>query len=340
MRTTRIRPRWLPFLVLLTCVPLLVAGRIKLPKNGKLSDETDAAIQRAANLAQRTATDWQALEGQYNAGTITLPDLKDLRTHWAAEGNPLAAKSRWTMVLLEADVDLATALALPRAMAGNDLEALDQVIADQFESGGEERPELLLLQTAAAWGQNKEMRAALSYDKVLENDSMLAYYDTLVEEWMRARAQEQAAAASPTYTPADTSRADALKANLRSRGMWGQLLLEFLEPPPEPVAGRVPIGDLEADVVAEVFGTHKVDLFYCYERLGGEDDLGAGSMTMDLGVDAFGQVTFCSVHPGATMRNRDVRDCCCQVIKTFQFPCPDGDGMASVRHELAFPMKR
>jgi len=325
---------------LLACVPLLVAGRIKLPKNGKLSDETEAAVQRANSLAQRTATEWDALEQRFHAGTIDLTGLKDLRTHWAAEGDPLAAKSRWTMVLLESGVDLETALMLPRAMAGNDLAALDDVIVAHFEAGGTQHPELLLLQTAASWGQGKEARAALSYKKVLDNDSMLAYYDTLVEEWMRARALEQHTSATPSYTPSDTGRADALKQNLKARGLWGHLLLEFLEPPPEPVAGRVPIGDLESDVVAEIFGTHKVDLFYCYERRGGEDNLGAGSMTMDLGVDPYGQVTFCSVHPGATMRNRDVRDCCCQVIKTFQFPCPDGDGMASVRHELRFPMKR
>lgn len=340
MRSSRFSPRWLPFLVLLTCVPLLIAGRLKLPKNGKLSTETDAAVQRAATLAQRTAADWQAIEARFDAGTISLDDLKDLRTHWASEGDPRVSESRWTMVLLEQGIDLPTALSLPRAMAGSDMAALDQVIVDHFDAGGEQRAELLLLQTAAAWGQGKESRAALSYKKVLDNDSMLAYYDTLVEEWMRARVEEQVAGVHSSYKPSDTGRADALKQNLRSRGTWGHLLLDFLEPPPEPVAGRVPIGDLDADVVSEIFGTHKVDLFYCYERLGGEEDIGAGRMTMDIGVDPFGQVTFCSVYPGATMRDRDVRDCCCKVIKTFQFPCPEGDGMASVRHELNFPMKR
>ncbi len=326
-------------LALAAALPLLLGARHKPPRSKPLSGATAAAVSRAERLGSRSEAEWEALEQLYRSGGISRAGLDELRIYWAATADPEYDRTRWTMRLMNAGMDLRTALALPAALEAGDLQSLDDAIQAYRDGGGEERVELLLLQTAAAWGLGKESRAALLYKTVRREDAVLAYYDALLEQWLRARAAEVLAHRPATYVPADEQMAESLRQNLRQRGQWGMLVLEFLEPAPVDAAGRTPVAALDGDVVAEIVDSTRVDLYFCYEREGGEDRLGAGAMTLDMGIDPFGRVTFCSVTPGATVRNRMVQDCACQVMRDTRFPCPDGGGMASVRYDVEFPIR-
>ncbi len=331
LRTTL---RWTGLAIaLLASVPAL--GR-PLPRNRPLSPETQHAITRAVEMQARGPEAWAALEGRYEAGTITAVELDELRVHWAATVDDRHGRSRWTLELMEEGVATRAAVLVPQAAEAGDLVALEAAL----DAASDLPPELRLLQVAALWGLGKEGKAALIYRDVLGNDSLLAYYDALVEEWLRGRAAEMVAGVEPVFEPSDEDVAEALRQNLRSRGGSGLFLLWVLEPPEPSTALGVPYASLDRELVSEVMGSQRLDLYYCYERGGGIDQLGPGSLTLEFGVGPYGTVDYCSVLPGADLRPPEFRSCCCDAIENLRYPAPAGGGRVTIRQPASFPMKR
>jgi hypothetical protein len=322
-------------LILLTAVPTMALAR-PLPRNRPLSPETQHAVSLAVEMEARGPEAWAALEARFESGMITVMELDELRIHWAATVDERHGRSRWSLALIEAGVDSRTAVLAPQAVEEGDLSALEAAldVAPYLPA------ELKLVHVAALWGQGKEGKAALVYREVLGNDSLLAYYDTLVEEWLRGRAAEMAAGSEPGFEPSSPDLTEALRQNLRARGPAGRFLLSVLEPPTPASAVGVPLADMEAELVDEVLGSQRLDLYYCYERAGGIDRLGVGALTLEFGVGPYGAVDFCSVLPGADLRPSEFRDCCCQAVEALRFPAPASGGRATVRQTVRFPMKK
>lgn len=332
------RPLTIAVLIALLC-PMLLAARARIPRDKCPGRATRKAVEAAAALAARPAEDWQAMEIRYVAGEFTLEDLAELRIHWAAEASPWYARSTWTLELMEAGLDAPTAVALPAAALDGDLESLHAVATSHTDAVEDPNREVLLLHTAALWGLGKEGNGALTYTRALEGDGVLAYYDTTVEEWLRGRAAEVLAGGEPTFLPADSTRAEALRAEFRGRGATGRLLLGFLQGVPLPAGGYTPSATLDEEVVAEMFLTRRMDLYFCYENAGGVSRLGNGTINMDLDVNPFGQVSFCAVQPASGIKERQLWDCTCRIASSLQFPCPEGAGKATVRPRLEFPIE-
>ncbi len=322
-------------LAILASVPTVALGR-PLPRNRPLSPETQHAISRAVAMEARGPEAWAALEARFESGTITAVELDELRIHWAATVDERHARSRWSLVLMEAGVDPRTAVLTPQAVEKGDLAALEAVL----DAAPNLPVELKLVHVAAMWGQGKEGKAALVYREVLGNDSLLAYYDTLMEEWLRGRAAEMVAGNGTGFEPSQPDLTEALRQNLRARGPAGSFLLSVLEPAEPPEALGVPQAEIRGELVDEVIGSQRLDLYYCYERTGGIDRLGVGALTMEFGVGPYGAVEFCSVLPSADLRTTEFRDCCCGAVESLRFPAPEGGGRATVRQTVRFPMKK
>ncbi len=318
-----------------TLLLLPAAGR-PLPRNRPLSPETQQAVSLAVALEARADSAWSALESRFTEGSISASELAELRVRWAATLDERHTRSGATLQLMEAGVDTRTAVLVPQAIEAGDLAALDAALG-----GAPSLPqEIRLLHVGVLWALSREGHAALVYRDVLGQDSVLAYYDSLLEEWLRGRAEEIASGGEPTFEPSDSDRAEALRQNLRDRGAAGRFLLTTLDPPQlTPIVG-VPLASLDRAVVTEVLGSQRVDLFYCYERNGGIDRLGPGTLTLEFGVGPYGAVEFCSVLPGADLRPAEVRDCCCDAVERNRFPAPEGGGRVTVRHPVSYPMKR
>lgn len=337
MPVTRLRP--IPVLsaglLLLASVSTAALAR-PLPRNRPLSPETQHAISCAVAMQARGPEAWAALEARFESGTITAVELDELRIHWAATVDERHDRSRWSLVLMEAGVDPRTAVLAPQAVEKGDLAALEAVL----DTAPYLPAELKLVHVAAMWGQGKEGKAALVYRDVLGNDSLLAYYDTLMEEWLRGRAAEMVAGNGTGFEPSQPDLTEALRQNLRVRGPAGSFLLSVLEPPAPPPAMGVPQAEMRGELVDEVIGGQRLDLYYCFERTGGIDRLGVGVLTMEFGVGPYGAVEFCSVLPSADLRATEFRDCCCEAVESLRFPAPEGGGRATVRQTVRFPMKK
>ncbi len=322
--------------VLLCGVLALSATARPLPKNRPLSAETQHAITCGVEMEARGDAAWGVLEERFVAGTITAEELSQLRVRWAATMDPRHPASGATLQLMEAGVDTRTAVLVPQAIDRGDLEGLEAAL-----DGAPSLPvEVQLLHVGTLWALGREGKAALVYRQVLEADSLLAYYDALLDEWLRGRLAEIGAGGTPAFAPSDPDRAEALRQNLRGRGPGGLFLLEVLDPPEEAEILGVPLASLDRDLVTEVMGSQRVDLYFCYERNGGVDKLDPGTLTVEFGVGSYGAVEFCSVLPGADLRPPEFRDCCCQAVEKLRFPAPEGGGRATVRRSLSFPMKR
>ena len=333
----RVWKSWPLVALLAGCWPSVSAGA-PLPRNRPLEPQTQDAIAQGLELEARSEEAWAALEARYRDGTITSDELGQLRIRWAAMVDERHARSRWTLELMRAGVDTQTAVLLPQATEAGDLPAIDSVL--QAAGAAELPPELRLLHVGALWGMGKEGAAALVYREARSQDSVIAYYDGLLEEWLRGRAGDPPSGGGVAFAPADTDRAEALKQELRGRDAPGRFLLSYLDPPPPTDAIGVPLSSLRDDVVREVLEHHRVDLFYCYERQGGVDRLGAGEVVLEFGVSPFGGVEFCSVLPGADLRDAALRDCVCAAVREVRLPPPSGGGRATVRPSLTYPMKR
>lgn len=322
--------------VLLCLVVALSASARSLPKNRPLSAGTQHEIARAVEMEARGDVAWEALEARFVAGTITVDELPELRSRWAATLDGRHTSSGATLQLMEAGVETRAAVLVPQALENGDLEGLLAAL----DATSSLPVEIQLLHVGALCALGREGKAALVYRQVMEADSLLAYYDSLLDEWLRGRAAEIAAGGAPSFEPSDPDRAEALRQNLRGRGAAGLFLLDVLDPPGDaPILG-VPLATLDRTLVDEVMGSQRVDLYYCYERNGGIDRLDVGSLTLEFGVGPYGDVEFCSVLPGADLRPQEFRDCCCQSIEKLRFPAPEGGGRATVRRSVSFPMKR
>jgi hypothetical protein len=339
-RSVRETRRWLMTLAILSLLaPALLGARSKTPKDRAPSRGTRLAVERAAALADRSVADWLALEQRFEAGDASVAELQELRIHWAASGDPWYQRSTWTLKLLDAGIDGPTAVQLPTAVLEGDLEAVDAVVGALATARGTAPAELLLLQAAALWGLHREGAAALAYDAALEGEAVFIYYDQALEEWLRARAASASGEQVGEYVPGDGLKWEALRQELKSREPLGQLALAFLMAVPPPAGGYTPSGEIEVDVVDELFSTRRQDLYFCFENAGGVNQLGHGSVTLDLDVDPLGRVGFCSVQPSSELKDRGLWDCCCRTVGSLQFPLPSGEGKATVRQRVVFPLE-
>ena len=316
---------------------VLVGARSRQPRDKPLSRATRSAVDEARALVERSAADWAALETRFEAGQITVDELKELRIYWASADTSGFARSTWTLELLEDGLDPTAAVHLPVAVLKGDLQAVDDVVTRYVETADEPRVEILLLQAAALWGLGREGGAALVYHDALERDPVLTYYDATVEEWLRGRMEDVVLGRQEVFVPADFTRAEALRQELHGRGAVGRLLVAFLRAAPLPAGGYTPAGALDDDVVVELFGTRREALYFCFEKAGGEERLGIGAILVDLDVDSLGRVSFCSVQPASQLKDRSLWDCSCDVATSLQFPCPSEAGKATVRHRIEFP---
>lgn len=324
---------------LLSLAPLLLAARSRTPRDRPLCRQTQHAVDAAAALAARTPEQWAALEQRYAAGEVTVEDLHELRVYWAAGDNSRFAASTWTLRLMSEGLDGPTAVGLPQALLDGDLQHVDQVLTAHAGRVTAPGGELLLIHAAALWGLDREGNGAIVYRQALAGDSVLTYYDTTLEQWLRGRAEQILSGEEvEPFLPEDLARAEALRQDLNNRGHAGRLVLAFLQGVPAPVGGYTPPGQLPPEVVAELFGTRRVDLYFCYENAGGESGLGAGTLTLDLDVDPFGAVTFCAVQPASPLKDRDLWDCACKTVTPLRFPLPEGPGKATIRHRLDLPL--
>ena len=243
------------------------------------------------------------------------------------------------MKLLDAGLDGPTAVRLPTAVLEEDLEAVDAVVAAYTAARGAAPAELCMLQAAALWGLGREGAGALAYDAALQGEAVFIYYDQALEEWLRARVMAVTGDNAEAYQPTDGLKAEALRQELKGREPLGQLVLAFLMAVPPSAGGYTPTGEIEHDVVAELFETRRQDLYFCFENAGGVSQQGYGSLTLDVDVNPLGQVEFCAVQPASELKDRGLWDCCCGVATTLHFPLPSGEGKASVRHRVVFPIE-
>jgi len=319
-------------------MPWSIDARSRQPRDKPLSRATRLAVEEARALAERAAEDWQSLESRYDAGQITVADLEQLRIYWATADTIRFARSTWTLDLLRDELDSPTAVRLPVAVLSGDFAVVDEVLTAYVAATTEPRAELLLLQTAALWGLGREGGAALVYRDALAADSVLTYYDTAIEEWLRGRVQDISEDREEVFAPADLTRAEALRQELMERGAAGRLLMAFLRGTPLPEEGFHPPADLDDGVVAELFDTRREALYFCFEKAGGEARLGSGAVVVDMDVDSMGRVGFCAVQPASALKDRDLWDCSCDVATSLHFPCPHEVGKATVRHRIEFPI--
>lgn len=330
-----------PLLIAALVVPLMgKKAKDRLPRNRPLSAATERRLAEAEELASRSEADWAAMEERYARGQVTLRDVEQLRIRWAATGSPRYAESEWPLRLIEGGMATFTAVRLCDAVRQGDLEAIDTLIEDLASTGQGPGVELRMLQVAANWGLGREGRGAVLYKEVLDSGGMFNYYDATLEAWLRHRAAEAARGEYEPFRPSDADKVEALRKDFHGRGHEGQFLLWFLEPGGEVSSSAIRVGSLEDEVVEELFANHRVDWHFCYAHQGGEDALGSGSLSFDFGVDPYGRVEFCSVTPNSTLRDSDLRRCCCDVVEQIRFPIPDGGGMASLHHTLDFPVRR
>jgi len=319
-------------------LPLLIGARARTPRDKSPGRATRNAVAAAKALTDRPAEEWAALESRYDSGQISADELRELRIFWASTDTRRFARSTWTLQLLQDGLDGPTAVHLPVAVLEGDLQSVDEVVATYSEVVDEPRAEILLMHAAALWGMGREGGAALVYHDALANDSVLTYYDTTVEEWLRGRAQDVVQGREEAFVPTELARAEALRQDLQSRGTVGQLLVAFLRAAPPPEGGYTPSAALDDDVVVELFGTRRAALYFCYEKAGGEQRLGNGAVLVDMDVDSMGRVEFCAVQPASEIKDRTLWDCSCDVASSLQFPCPVEVGKATVRYRLDFPI--
>lgn len=333
----RIR-RWIETLFLTGLALSLMGARPKTPKDRPLSKDTEAAVEHAQMLAERSVAEWDVVEARWYDGTATADDIAELRVRWAAESNPLFEWGGWSLDLIESGVEPGTAVRVPRAVRTGDLAAIHEAVENY--PGGESPAELRVLQTAALWGMEREGKGAIVYRTVLKDDPVLAYYDVLMEEWVRDRLAELPGGEQPSFREPGDDYVKALRREFKSRGTLGQLVLWFLEPPPTVSRPSVPVLDVEPQVVSEVLGTRKVDLHVCAVREGGVDHLGEGSVTLDLDVDPYGAVRHCQARSTDDFGYDDVGDCACKVALSMRFPAPEDGGRAAVRARVDYPLVR
>ena len=333
----RIR-RWIETLLLTGLALSLMGARPRAPKDRPLSKNTEAAVERAERLAARSVADWDAVEARWYEGTASVEDIEELRVRWAAESNPLFEWGGWSLELIASGVDPRAAIMVPRAVRTGDLVELEQVVDGYPDEGAP--PEMRVLQTAALWGMEREGKGAIVYRTVLKDDPVLAYYDVLMEEWVRDRLAELPEGEQPSFRDPDDDYVKALRRELRSRGTLGKLVLWFLEPPPSVSRPSVPVVDVEPQVVSELMSTKNVDLHVCAMREGGVDHLGDGSVTLDLDVDPYGAVRHCQSRSTDAFGYDEVGDCACTVAMSLRFPNPEDGGRAAVRHRVDYPLGR
>lgn len=326
--------------VLITAAaPTLLGARSKVPRDKALPRATQRAVDEAVALASRTAAEWTALEQRYAAGEVNLDELAELRVYWAAGDNGRFAASTWTLRLMNEDLGGPTAVALPPALLAGDLKAVDEVLGSHAAVVASPHAELLLLHAAALWGLEFDDSAAVMYSRALDGDSVFTYYGSTLEQWLRGRAEQiRAGTTDEPFVLEDLALAESLRQDLNNRGQLGRLVVAFLQGSQAPAGGYTPEGLLTEDVVAALFDTRRMDLHYCYEHAGGEGRLGPGTVTIDMDVDPFGRVTFCSVQPASELKERSLWECACETVTPLQFPLPQGPGKAIVRHRLQLPL--
>ncbi len=331
--------RFILVVVLLSLAPLLLGARPKIPKDKALGRQTQRAVDAAAALAARTPDQWASLEQRYAAGEVSLAELDELRVYWAAHDNRQFASSTWTLRLMSDDLDGPTAVGLPPALLTGDPAGVDRVLTEYVGRVSTPAGELLLLHAAALWGLGREDHGAIVYRQALLGDTVFTYYDSTLRQWLQGRAaQIRQGDEGEAFHPEDLTRAEALRQDLHNRGHVGRLLLAFLQGIPVPAGGYTPEGHVAPEVTADLFGTRRMDLHFCYQDAGGEAGLGAGILTVDLDVDPFGAVTFCAVQPASQIKDRGLWECVCETVSTLRYPLPEGPGKATIRHRLDLPL--
>ena len=333
----RIR-RLVPAMIVALLSLAQMGARWRPPRDRPVNDATMAAVDRARALGDRGADEWAELEARWATGSVDAQEVAELRIHWAAEGNPMYEIAGWSRSLIASGVQTETAVVLPAALRRGDLFVVDQVL--EAYPDGELPVELGLLRTAALWGLGREGNAALVYRDVLRSDPVLAYYEALLEEWIRDRLAEMPTDEQAWFREPDDDYVIALSRELRSRGAPGQLVLWFLVPSPTVSRIAVPWVDLDRGLVAERLDSRREALQACYDDEGGETALGAGTLTLEFEVDPYGAVVRCAPTAGAEFRHADVDTCACGVVRSLRFPCPGDGGRAAVRHPLAYPLSR
>lgn len=326
-------------IALLSMAPLLLAARTKYPKDKALNRPTQRAVDAAAALAARTPEQWAAAQERYAAGEVSVQEVDDLRVYWATHDNRQFAASTWTLRLMSEDLDAPTAVGLPPALLSGDPAGVTRVLTEHTGRVGAPGGELLLLHAAALWGLGREGEGTLVYRQALAGDTVFTYYDTTLLQWLQGRAaQIREGDEGEAFHPEDLTRAEALQQDLRNRGHVGKLLLAFLQGVPVPAGGYTPEGHLPEGVTADLLDTRRLDLYFCYEHAGGEAGLGPGTLTVDLDVDPFGEVTFCAVQPASQIKDRGLWECVCEIATTLRYPLPEGPGKARIRHRLDLPL--
>ncbi len=330
--------RWIETLFLVAVAFWLMGAKSKAPRDRSLSKATAESVEKAAVLAERSTEEWDAVEARWIDGSATVQDIRELRVRWAAESNPLYEWGGWSLDLIEAGVDARVAITVPKAVRTGDMEALQEAVENYPD--GASPPELRILQSAALWGMEREGMGAIVYRTVLKDDPVLAYYDDLMEEWVRDRLAELPEGEQPSFREPGDDYVSALRRELGSRDTLGQLVLWFLEPPPSVSRPSVPVVEMEPQLVSELMDSRKVDLHVCAVREGGTEILGDGSVTLDLDVDPYGTVRHCQARSSDDFGYDEVGDCACDVARSVRFPTPADGSRAATRHRVDFPIRR
>ncbi len=325
--------------LLAAVTPALMGARNKVPRDKALSRPTQRAVNGAVALSSRVSAEWAALEQRYDAGEVDLDELAELRVYWAAHDTTRFAASTWTLRLMNEDLDALTAVRLPSALLEGEFEAVDEILGAYAGAVSDPPPELLLLHATALWGLEVEASATAFFGRAQSSDSVFAYYGATLEEWLRGRAEQiRTGSTDEAFVPEDLAKAESLRHDLNNRGQLGRLVVAFLKGGQAPSGGYTPEGLVAPELVAELFDTRRLELHYCYEHAGGEAGLGPGTVTIDMDVDPFGRVKYCSVQPASMLKERSLWECACEQASTLQFPLPEGPGKATVRHRLQLPL--
>ena len=325
-------------LILAVFALCLMGAKPRAPRDKSVSASIQADIDQGALLAERSEAEWLALEERWREASVTAREIRELRVRWAAESNPMYEWAGWSLELIEDGIDPGTAVTVPRAVRTGDMRAIEAAV-DAYPAGLAP-PELRILQSAALWSMEREGKGAIVYRTVLKDDPVLAYYDALVEEWVRDRLAEIPEGEQPFFRPPGDDYVFALRNELKSRGTMGQLILWFLEPPPAVSRPSIPVVELDPRAVSEVFDSKSEDLHACYVAGGGQFAHGEVTVTMDMDVNTYGTIRHCSARSSDVFGQDDVGSCACEVAMATRLPGPEDAARATARYSLTFPLGR
>ena len=333
----RIQGRVVSIFLVLAAVTLMGA-KPRAPRDKPLKAVIQEEIDQGALLAERSEAEWLALEQRWQEASVTAQEIRELRVRWAAESNPLYEWGGWSLELIESGVDPGTAVTVPRAVRTGDMVALEAAV-DAYPMGMAP-PELRVLQSAALWSMDREGKGAIVYRTILKDDPVLAYYDALMEEWVRDRLAEIPAGEQPSFREPGDDYVFALRRERKSRGTLGQLVLWFLEPPPAVSRPSIPVIEMDTRTVSQVFDGRREDLHACYVAGGGQYAHGEVTVTMDMDVNPYGTVRHCSARSSDVFGHDDVGHCACEVAMATRLPGPEDASRATARYSLTFPLGR